>query len=220
MNADTNVHIPGNFLGLVLSALGLLLVASSVSAQDADRGAQRYKLCAGCHGFKGEGNELVGAPALAGLETWYLERQARNFKDGFRGHADGDVVGGRMAMMTRGLETDEEIGDVVAQIATLPAALPRRTVDGDAERGRATYATCGACHGVSGEGNEALNAPALAGLDDWYQLAQLIKFKNRLRGASAGDVYGQQMAPMAATLEDEQAMKDVIAYITSLTRSR
>ena len=194
----------------------LLLTALPAAAQNAMHGATAYKLCAGCHGFQGEGNRIVSAPALAGLEAWYLERQLRNFRDGIRGHAGDDRLGQSMALMTRGLESDDEIRDIVAYIETLPAASPAPTLDGDAEGGRSAYATCSACHGADGRGLEALNAPGLTGIDDWYQLAQLNKFKEGLRGRLAADTYGQQMAPMVMSLADEKAMKDVIAYIETL----
>ena len=196
--------------------MGLLIVAMPVSAQNADHGEQDYKLCASCHGFKGEGNQLVNAPAIAGLESWYLDRQIRNFQDGIRGHADDDQPGQTMAQMTRGLASDSEIADLVAFIGTLPDTVPRQTLEGDEAQGRPAYAACAACHGANATGNQALNAPGLTGLDDWYQLAQLKKFHGGQRGALAADIYGQQMAPMAKVRPDEQAMKDVIAYIHTL----
>ena len=87
---------------------------------------------------------------------------------------------------------------------------------GDPERGKAFYATCGACHGPNGEGMEALNAPALAGPEEWYLIRQLQNFKSGVRGTNPGDVYGMQMAPMAQTLPTPQAIEDVAAYINSL----
>jgi cytochrome c oxidase subunit 2 len=87
---------------------------------------------------------------------------------------------------------------------------------GDPERGKAFYATCGACHGASGEGMEALNAPALAGQEDWYVIRQLQNFKNGIRGTNPKDTFGMQMAPMAMTLPTEQAIEDVAAYISTL----
>ncbi|MBT8061764.1 MAG: c-type cytochrome [Xanthomonadales bacterium] len=86
---------------------------------------------------------------------------------------------------------------------------------GDPAVGQAQYAVCGACHGASGEGNMALNAPKLAGLDGWYIKKQIRNYQNGLRGTHESDVYGQQMAPMAATLVDEAAINNVIAYIDS-----
>jgi cytochrome c oxidase subunit 2 len=45
---------------------------------------------------------------------------------------------------------------------------------------------------------------------------QLQNFKNGVRGNNPKDTYGMQMAPMAQTLADDQAMADVAAYIKSL----
>lgn len=194
----------------------MALFAAASLAQDVGHGAEDYKLCASCHGFKGEGNALVNAPALAGQEDWYLERQIRNFRDGIRGASSEDVHGHVMAQMTRGLGSGEKIADIVAYIGKLPAPHPGNTVDGDAARGQMLYSTCAACHGASGEGNPALNAPALATTDDWYQVRQLNLFKQGLRGAHANDTYGQQMRPMAGMLVDDAAIRDVTSYINSL----
>lgn len=87
---------------------------------------------------------------------------------------------------------------------------------GDPARGKTLYATCGACHGANAEGMEALNAPKLAGQEEWYVVRQLQNFKNGIRGNNPRDTYGMQMAPMAQTLTDDQAMQDVAAYIRSL----
>jgi cytochrome c oxidase subunit II len=89
---------------------------------------------------------------------------------------------------------------------------------GDPERGKTLYATCGACHGANAEGMEALNAPKLAGQEEWYLIRQLENFKNGVRGNNPRDTYGMQMAPMAQTLPDNQAMQDVAAYIKSLAK--
>lgn len=87
---------------------------------------------------------------------------------------------------------------------------------GDPVRGKTLYATCGACHGMNAEGMEALNAPKLAGQEEWYTIRQLQNFKSGVRGGNPKDTYGMQMAPMAQILPDEQAMADVAAYIRSL----
>ena len=201
---------------LVLLLSGLMCLFQPAYGQDAERGAQDYKLCAGCHGFEGQGNELVGAPSLAGRESWYLERQIRNFRDGLRGHDADDPSGQTMAAMTAGLHSDEAIRDIVAYVGTLPVRDAAASVAGNAERGRALYAPCAACHGAAAEGNVSLNAPALKAVEDWYQLAQLGKFRSGARGTASGDIFGQQMVPMANTLADDAAMQDVVAYIVSL----
>jgi cytochrome c553 len=90
------------------------------------------------------------------------------------------------------------------------------TAAGDAERGKALYATCAACHGMNAEGMQALNAPKLAGQAEWYTVRQLQNFKSGVRGADPRDVFGMQMAPMAQILPNDQAMEDVAAYVFSL----
>ena len=205
-----------NKLYLVLLGIGLSLCSTTGSAQDAARGAVGYKLCAGCHGFNGEGNQQVHAPKLGGLDGWYLERQIKNFRNGARGGAGDDAHGQMMGQMAQGLKSDAAILEIVAYIATLPAGAAAKTVDGDATAGKQHYMTCGGCHGAKGDGNSMLQAPSLAGLDDWYQVAQLKKFKSGQRGSGEGDTYGAQMAPIASMLADEQAMRDVTAYINSL----
>ena len=202
--------------GLALVLASTAVIPSDAFAGDVSRGKTAYKLCASCHGFKGEGNQLVNAPALAGQEAWYLERQVRMFRDRIRGDDRDDDHGRTMATMSLAVGDDDDIADIVAYIGTLPEPSPASTVDGDVALGKTQYATCSACHGVAGEGNQTLNAPSLLGLDDWYQLAQLKKFKSGQRGANPADVYGQQMAPMAATLADAAAMQNVVAYIMSL----
>ena len=87
---------------------------------------------------------------------------------------------------------------------------------GDPAKGQALYATCASCHGANGEGNQALNAPAIAGQQDWYLTRQLKNYQDGIRGTHAKDMYGAQMVGMAATLPDENAVKNVSDYIANL----
>ena len=105
-----------------------------------------------------------------------------------------------------------------AWLASQPtyAQMAARTI-GDAAAGQPLYAVCSACHGAQGEGNLALNAPKLAGQADWYLKRQLKSFKQGTRGQHAEDIFGQQMAPMAATLVDDAAIDNVIAHINTLS---
>ena len=89
-------------------------------------------------------------------------------------------------------------------------------VAGDAVAGKPRYAACAACHGAQGEGISALNAPKLSGQLDWYLKRQLEYFKNGARGTHEKDEFGKMMAPMAATLGDDAAINDVIAYLKTL----
>jgi cytochrome c oxidase subunit II len=86
----------------------------------------------------------------------------------------------------------------------------------DIAAGKALFATCAACHGAQGEGNVALNAPKLTGQGEWYLHRQLTAFKQGTRGTVEKDAFGKQMAPMAAILTDDRAVRNVSAYVKTL----
>ena len=86
----------------------------------------------------------------------------------------------------------------------------------DPAAGAAQYAVCMACHGPSGEGNAALNAPRLAGQEAWYLRRQIHAFRNGLRGVHIDDTYGAQMRAFASMLPDDATIRNVAAYIESL----
>lgn len=181
-------------------------------------GQELFAHCSTCHGPNGEGVASIAAPAIAGLPVWYVEAQLVKFRTGVRGaHAD-DVEGLRMRPMSQQLYNEGEVKRVSEYVAALKATRPAKTLDGDATAGAAKFATCTACHGANGLGNEALKAPPLAGQSDWYLLAQLKKFKAGVRGTNPKDVTGGQMRPMSLTLADEAEMKNVIAHIATLSR--
>ena len=205
---------------MALRALALvaltLLGARPAGAEDLGRGRQLFGLCATCHGPQGQGNRATAAPAIAGLPRWYVEAQLSKFKDGARGFRAEDRTGLQMRPMARALVRAGDVQAVAAFVASLPAPRPAATVTGDVERGRAGYAPCLACHGERASGNEALKAPGLTRQADWYLVAQLEKFRAGWRGTHPQDATGAQMRPMAMTLGDEAAIRDVVAYIRSL----
>jgi cytochrome c oxidase subunit 2 len=181
-------------------------------------GKALYPVCAACHGAQGEGNPALHAPKLSGQAGWYLTRQLKNYKQGARGTHDKDVFGKTMAPMAATLPDDAAIANVVAYIGTLPDKPAAAKVAGSANKGRTDYVTCAACHGRDGQGLRSTNAPALAGMSDWYLVTQLKNFKKGIRGAHAKDMYGPQMASMTGMLTDDQAVDDVVAYINTLRR--
>jgi len=202
-----------------VAAVALYLTIPDAHADDAvARGAELFALCATCHGTAGQGDQARGAPALAGLERWYVEAQLHKFRAGHRAYHAADVMGLQMRPMARTLPTDADVANVAAYIATLPAAVPAPTLEGDASRGSQLYAPCTACHGLDGKGNEPLKAPALVNQADWYIVAQLKSFRSGMRGTHQSDLTGMQMRPMSLTLPDDQALLDVAAYIRTLRK--
>jgi cytochrome c553 len=108
---------------------------------------------------------------------------------------------------------------VAAYVASLPPIVPKPVLTGgDAARGQALYAPCAACHAPDGSGNQVVFGPPLRHANDWYQLTQLANFRAGVRGTKPGDTSGALMRPMSLTLPDEQAMRDVIAYIATLAK--
>lgn len=201
-----------------LAALGLLAACHPRGAEQPLTGQELFSSCTACHGATGQGMQNLGAPNIAGLPKWYVTGQLNKFRAGYRGKHPDDLEGMRMRPMARQLKNDLEVDRVAAYVESLPKVKPAATLQGDAEAGKNAYAVCLACHGPQGAGNPQLNAPPISHLDDWYLLGQLKKFKLGLRGVVKEDVTGQQMRPMALTLADEQAMKNVLAYVRTLSQ--
>jgi cytochrome c553 len=178
-----------------------------------------YTYCTVCHGAHGNGNRAINAPKIAGMEPWYLKRQLQQFRTGTRGTKPTDAPGLEMQPVGEQL-SDSAIDAVVAYVTTLEPKAPPVTVRGDVKRGRALYASCLGCHGVRGEGNTTLNAPALAGQTDWYLVTQLERFRAGERGFAPQDEAGNQMRAAAAVLPDSGAINDVVAYINAFTARR
>jgi cytochrome c553 len=61
-----------------------------------------------------------------------------------------------------------------------------------------------------------LKAPRIAGVDDWYLATELRKFRSGTRGTSPKDAGGRLMRPMARSLADEDAIRNVVAYVGTL----
>ena len=131
-----------------------------------------------------------------------------------------DLAGMRMRPMARWLKTPEDVNAVADYVASLPPTPIEITlVGGDPARGAALYATCSGCHGVKGEGVEPVGAPSLRHTSDWYQLTQIKNYKQGIRGSDPRDVGGAAMRGMSMLLADEQAIKDVLAHIATLSQA-
>lgn len=94
-------------LALVATLSTLTLAPSMASAATAEAPA-KVKTCVGCHGQGGH-SMVPNFPVLAGQHAAYLEKQLKDFRDGFRRDAT-------MQMFAKGL-TDEEIKAIAAYYA-------------------------------------------------------------------------------------------------------
>jgi cytochrome c553 len=203
---------------LVLCVLVCVVTAPAAAATD----PPLYASCVACHGARGEGNATVGAPALAGQSAAYLRRQLENFRAGVRGTHGSDVFGAQMRAATvAALRDDKALAALAQQLASLPKTTVKPVVKFDARNGNNLYqGKCGACHGGKAEGNEALAAPRLAGLDAAYLKRQLDNFRTGVRGAHERDKYGRQMALMAGMVTAGKDIDDTIGYLHTVGAAR
>jgi len=202
------------------SALASLLFVCAVAgaasaADDSTRGRELFNNCTQCHGVTGSGSHLALAPAIAGQDVWYVEAQLQNFRTGKRADNTQDLPGLRMRPMSRSIHSDEDVKLVAAYVGSLQSVNPTPELEGgDPQRGALTYnGVCAACHGADGAGNQQMGAPRLRHTNDWYLFSALQRFKAHIRGNNPP--LGPVMQSMAASLADEQAIKDVVAYITT-----
>ena len=203
--------------GSVLSAGACNL--QGLPAEPMARGKMLFTNCVACHGDDGMGKTLVSAPAIAGLPSWYVTNQLTKFRSGLRGAHPDDVEGMKMRPMALVLREEADITAVGVYVQSMPRPRVKATLaKGNHVVGQLLYRTCVACHGPTGAGNEAMKAPPLAGMEDWYLSAQLHKFRDGRRGASPTDPQGMLMRPQAMALADEDAINHVLAYISTLER--
>lgn len=180
-------------------------------------GKALFSSCGACHGLAGEGNTQIGAPNIAGMEPWYLERQLANFAAGLRGTSKGDSLGAQMRAAASVLKTESERNTVAQYVAALPKKKSTVSLKADLSNGSTQFnAVCSSCHGSHGRGNQALGAPNLLGVNPVYQERQILAFRNNLRGGHKDDKWGLQMRVGAGMLPDDKSVRDVLAYIATL----
>jgi len=204
-----------NKVSIVAAAIFFYASYSFAAEENLPIPADEYVYCTVCHGVQLMGNSVIKAPRLSQMDGWYVERQLQAFKKGWRGTHEADKAGIEMQPMAAALSADQ-IAGATSFVTETRSDVPPDTLRGDTSRGENHYATCAACHGAEGQGNEALGGPALTGVNDWYLVTQLQNYKNGSRGAHPDDSYGNQMRAAAQILADDQAINDVVSYITTL----
>jgi cytochrome c oxidase subunit 2 len=86
----------------------------------------------------------------------------------------------------------------------------------ESERGADLFRLCAVCHGENAAGNEAVGAPAIAGMPLWYLEAQLKQFRSGNRGTHFDDIMGMRMRPMALSLMREGDVEAVAAQVAAM----
>ena len=174
-------------------------------------------VCSTCHGEKGEGKLEVKAPSIASLPAWYVQRQLENFQADRRGTHPQDAEGQIMRAIAKTLNA-EQTRELAQHVEKLSRTQPAPTIHADPSQGMELFQDrCMECHRFNGEGEIVFGSAPLVGLPDWYIAAQLLKFKNGIRGAAKNDANGQKMVHVTtAFVEDEALAHSVAAWLMKL----
>lgn len=177
-----------------------------------------FAQCATCHGIKGEGNEALFAPKLNGQHIGYLKKQIEAFQKGWRGKDSKDVHGVVMAAAIKDL-AQEKIDAALTYLESIKSIEPGKRVFGDRWRGESLYERgCAICHGEKGEGSIQYNMARLDMQHGWYLSKQINHFRSDVRGIHSADESGKTMAFYAKLLPDDQAVEDVVSWLTYASR--
>jgi cytochrome c553 len=202
-------------LGLTELANSLTGFEAEILIGNADRGKALTSSCISCHGNDFTGMVSERSPSLPQLSDWYMQSQMQKFKHNVRGYDVTDSDGTVMKALMQNY-SHQQMADMVAYIRTFKPKEQAISLGGDPVKGKTHYQTCIACHQVDGKGNKLLNSPSLLGHSDLYIYNQLIKFRNGHRGNGSGDKPGKIMQMSSKILPDDQAIKDLAAYLTTL----
>jgi cytochrome c553 len=107
-----------------------------------------------------------------------------------------------------------KLQNVILLAVFILLAIPAAAADGSA-----LYASCSACHGLNGEGNQKIGAPNIGGMAKWYVVRQLENFSSGKRGADKADSFGAQMRAAALMLTTD-AQRQALATHTAALPSR
>lgn len=172
--------------------------------------------CATCHGEKGEGKVELFSPSIAGLPWWYVENQMKQFRDGHRGVHPDDGPGQQMRAVSLTL-TNKQISEVAELVEGMEAFLTQAPPDkADLDSARYVYANeCMECHRYNGSGDRVFQSAPLVTLNRDYLVRQMKNYRDGLRGAVPGDLYGVKMVQVCKTMSDEdiEAMADYLGAL-------
>lgn len=198
------------------AAATLLLALGPGAAPEAASPPKGFDFCTTCHGAAGGGNVAIQAPALAGIEPWYLASRLQAYRDGARGHDyRRDPAGAEMRAAIRGTSSPQADA-IFRYVLRLEGKAVQTGSGNDAARGRLLYEQhCATCHGTGGLGLEALHAPNLRRLNDWYLVSAWRRYQDAQRGQDANvDPAGAQMRAIAQALPDLD-IASIAAHLTA-----
>ena len=184
---------------------------------DLEAGKARYQqVCAQCHGERGEGNFQLKAPSIANLPDWYVAGQIGKFQKDWRGSRPEDVPGNLMHAIAMSLDpvAIRDVAGYIRSMTLVPTVVTLK--GGNPERGAELFRErCMECHRYNGRGEPAFRSAQLIGLQDWYIVSQLKKFRDGIRGAHENDAEGTKMHRISERMTDG-SFHDVASHIAEL----
>ncbi len=172
--------------------------------------------CSTCHGENGEGKVELFSPSIAGLPWWYVENQMKQFRDGHRGVHPEDIPGQQMRAVSLSLTNEQisEVAELIEAMDAFPTPAPPEGVD--LQSARYHYANeCMECHRYNGTGDRVFQSAPLVTLNRAYLVRQMKNYRDGLRGAVPGDLYGVKMVQVCKTMSDE-AIEAMVDYLGAL----
>jgi cytochrome c553 len=181
----------------IITALALVVIASSVRAETIE---ERFAPCLGCHGEHGQ-SETENIPSLGGQQAPYALIQLFMFREKLRTFEP-------MNEMAKAL-TDDDLRTFSDFMATLPKPAPPADTGDPARMQRAqaivTQNHCNACHKGDFSGGD--NVPRIANQREDYLAKTLAEYKNNSRHG-----YDATMAEVMQPVTPEQ-IADLAYYI-------
>lgn len=113
------------------------------------------------------------------------------------------------------VQSVQAIMALVSFMSLAPVLASTASSQGNGEGETLYKAYCSSCHGMKGDGNKGVLAPAIAGLPKWYSSSQIKKFKSGLRGKHPQDTGGLKMVPNSKVITDDK-YDLVLTYVSEM----
>jgi cytochrome c553 len=176
------------------------------AAPDLEHGAELFTQCAACHGTEGQGFPDGSTPRIAGQHFRVVVKQLVDFRYGKRWDF-------RMEQRAnRHLGAFQDIADVASYLSQLPRGSDRGDSSSNklAQGANIYAASCLACHGERGQGDDDAAIPMLAGQHSAYLLRQMYDAVDDRRPALAR-LHSARIKPL-----DFEQLRAVANYLSQV----
>jgi cytochrome c553 len=137
---------------------------------DAVNGERLFETCRACHNPDGSGTQDGNIAAIGGQHYRVVLQQLVDFRHGKRWDVRMEHFADR-----HHLKSPQELADVAAHVASLPRPWPPSFGNGQfvGIGARVYISQCSSCHGATGQGNDVMKMPRIAGQHFAYSVRQL-----------------------------------------------